>query len=214
MLETVVQPAPYDESLTPVLVFVVLWALMVVARRRIARPVDLVRLRYLRKIRFPAPQWFVLLWAAMILGVLAMNGTARFLEYLDPWVQQISFYWGFWFFDLLETILVCWLCLLLPTMVPRKLLLFDHEWRIKFWSWRSAVFSWKELREARQATLLELLRQGRWATIPLTLSPFRRGLYLQVGPRLGLFLRTRNDAETLQQILALRSAGSEAPDDG
>ena len=210
MIETVVQPDPYDVSWDFFLHFAVMWSLMTLARRRFARPVQLVRLRYLRKIRFTAPQWFVLLSVFLSLVLLSMASTVYLFESLAPWVEQISVYGVHWLVGLSAVVLLFWFWLLLPTVVPRKLLLFDHEWRIKFWSWRSAVFSWNELREVRQASLFELLRQGRWATIPLTLSPFRRGLYLQVGPRLGLFLRTRNDAETLQQIHALRSAEVEA----
>lgn len=147
---------------------------------------------------------FVLLFIA---GAFVLGLTLNVSQNLSRVVSQVPWYLGELAVSLLVEVGATFLCLLmLPSVVPRKLLLFEHEWRIKYWSWRSTVYDWSDMLEVERATLVGVLLRGRWLTIPISWSPFGRGLYIRVGRHLGFFLRTQDDEETLAVIQSLKAA--------
>jgi len=90
--------------------------------------------------------------------------------------------------------------LALPTLMPRKVLLFEDHWRIKFLSWRSLVRPYSAIRQVEVTSLLGLWRRGLLMTLPLSWSPLRRGVYLRLGPRFGVLIHTREPDEIANQV--------------
>ncbi len=69
-----------------------LWGLVYAAGRLLTTPVQLQRLRYLRKIRFPALQWFLLFWVTLVTVFLYFHGFGRLVVELRRWTEQVSWF--------------------------------------------------------------------------------------------------------------------------
>jgi len=199
-IEVLERPSPMSDAWLPVLIFGVIWGLLLVARPLVAANVDLTRLRYVRKVRFTAVQWFVGMIGLPVIWFLI----AQFIHAADAriadQVARIPIYALEWTQNLLTSALYMGTFLLLMSLIPRKLLLFEHEWRLKFWSWRSWGWSYDAIQELERTSLIRLWMRGRFLTIPLWFGPFKSGLYVRIGKHLGLFVHTRDNDELKSQF--------------
>lgn len=90
---------------------------------------------------------------------------------------------------------------MLLVLVPRKLLLFEHERRVKFWLWRSKVYRYEDIREIREERFWELLCSRRILTsLVLHWGLWRKGAYLRTGKRFAWFFRARDNAELMHML--------------
>ena len=199
-IEALVRPKPIDRNWDFPLSFAVFWLVLVLARRLIPTPVDLTTLRYLRKLRYPALQWLIL-----FLGLLVAVG---WISAVDTWANNrlglllgsVDSFALHWVLDWLIFLVSLTCILALPTLMPRKVLLFEDHWRIKFFSWRSLVRPYSAIRQVEVTSLLGLWRRGQLMTLPLAWSPLRRGVYLRLGPRFGVLIHTREPDELAEQV--------------
>lgn len=172
--------------------------------RRRASTVDLTRLRYVRKV-----QYGPVLLAAEVFVIWALVGA------LVPPVWAMIL----WFVHLGERVDATWvhglvllpvpaaLVLLLTQLalsLPSKLLLFEHELRVKSFGARSVGIPWAEVGEVARLRLVDLAGPRWIGCVPLT---FGRGVYLRLGPRRALFVSTRDDAELVRMVERLRNDG-------
>ena len=113
------RPAPLWPLLELMLYILIALVTFRLCRRFLIRPLDLKRLEYHRKFLYgPVP---------LLVGVTLLA---------EPWdVYAIHLGWR-----LLAGSFVTVLILIVPASVPRKILLLDDHWRIKYVSYRSRVF--------------------------------------------------------------------------
>lgn len=179
------------------------------------QPVHMPSIRYVAKIQYSMPVLVLGGTAAILVTVLWIQVIALAFSYFEWWVEG----WGNYFVRI--GIVLLWNALallgimLIPAVIPWKILLFEDHWRIKFFSLRSWRFSYEEIRELETPRLLPLLFSkkafGCWV---LHAGPFRQGLYVRVGKRLGFFFKVRDGQELKEQFEARRmtSAADCEPD--
>ena len=103
------------------------------------------------------------------------------------------------------------LLLLAPASIPRKILLLDDHWRIKYLSYRSRKLGYGDVQELRRRHLFGALLDWRsWPCRILHWSVLRKGLHLRLERGGSYFLRTRNDLELIEELEQRRPANPTA----
>ncbi|HCP46966.1 MAG TPA: hypothetical protein DIU15_13045 [Deltaproteobacteria bacterium] len=194
MTESIRRPSPIPEAMMVPVVFLSFWIALVVLRRWLVRPVDLRRLRYVRKLRYPPLQWLIGI-TAWVLALSAIAAMAMFIEArAELLVEHIpSFAVHYSWSTMLEFLHIV-AFVLLGTLIPRKVLLFEDQLLLKFWSWRSIRARYDAVDEMRVISLWGLWRDGCWLTMPLSAYLWKPGVYLRHG-RFGVLLHTRKPEE-------------------
>lgn len=185
-------------------------------RRWWKQPVDMRDIRYVSKIRYPlslmAAACFVvaaIAFMVLLLGFYAHSGLMNVTATVDSYVVQLLVRYSMMG-------VAAGALLTVPAIVPRKLLLFKSNWRVKFWSFRSAAYAYSDLREIRECSFFSLLFSRRvCTTVFLHWGFLRKGVYIRVGDRFGYFLRARDNGELVAQfqrcaVLTERRAGEQS----
>ncbi|MGQ9427382.1 M16 family metallopeptidase [Gilvimarinus sp. F26214L] len=176
---------------------VVLFLIIRMLRSRWARPVDMREIRYLCKLRLAPGLLALWMLTASALGFLLVavgyNGwetLALTLAKADSYALQRT---------LPLALLAAGMALVfsVPALVPRKLLFFTHHWRIKFWTFRSTAYDYRDVRELRECSFFSVLFSRRAFTTVFLHWGMGQGVYLRVGDRLGYFFRVRDNRELL-----------------
>jgi predicted Zn-dependent peptidase len=190
---------------TPILGFATLLLFVLFARglKRIAlKPALVHRIQYLAKFRFSLLYLVVFglltLCAELFVARILNSGRERvFNQLLVGWDCDIGR-------NAIAIVLdgVLWCSLLaIPMFIPRKILLFEHEWRVKFWLWRSKVYRYEDIQEMREERFWKLLFSRRiFTSLVLHWGLWRNGVYLRTGKRFSWFLRARDNAELMKML--------------
>ncbi len=194
MTESITRTKPLPEGIVVLELFLCFWLALVVLRRRLIRPVDLRRLRYFRKLQYPPLQWLV----GIIVWILGLNAIGLVSTFTDNRVEllteRVPSFLAYYSCSMLTGFLSIVAMLLLGTVIPRKVLLLEEQFLLKFWSWRSLSRRYDEVDEVQVLSLWELWRRGAWLTLPLSAYLWKRGVYLRRG-RVGVLLHTRQPEE-------------------
>ena len=164
--------------------------------------VDLTRLRYVRKFKYPASYVVFLGGGLLCLAVFGIQG----LLFLSDWAYFLWFH-GVDHFAFATAMEMLWdFSVILPiamvlSRIPVKLLLFEHEWRVKYLFCRSKGRPYADIQELREAGFFEtLFSRHALGTGFLYWGAFSKGVYLRFGPRRALFFDTRDNQEVIEQL--------------
>lgn len=182
------------------------WGVVALLRRMMLRPAEMRRLRYVARIRIDAP--------LVAVSLLIVGGTAAVVARLlaaaaRPFLEAVVFplpgallQWGMYVVLLALSIAVV---VAIGAHIPRKVLVFEDQVRVKYLSYRSVVFPASDILECRRASFAEVWLGGRlWRCLPLTLGLRTPGLYLRRRDGRALFCRVRDTGELAASIDALR----------
>ena len=151
------------------------------ARRALVRPVDMTRVRYVGRLRLPWVHKLVTIPAAVLLvaalgRLLAQALLALAVRFLFP-VQSFAVQWlvlaGMLVLATLSIVLVL-------SLFPRKLLVFDDHVRIKYFAYRSRSWPLSEIAELslrRFRDVRAVLFGGR--VVPLAFGVYGPAVYLR-----------------------------------
>jgi predicted Zn-dependent peptidase len=182
----------------------ILCALLAVggAQRFFVESAQMSSLRYVAKIRFSIPHLVFLVLFELgvpLFIILLLNIGLDFIvqHMLESWDSDI----GRGVVQVLFVGLRFCTFLAIPMFIPRKLLLFEHEWRVKYWLWRSRVYRYEDVREMRELRFWSLLFSRRiFTTCVLHWGLWRKGIYVRTGKRTGWFFRARDNAELMAML--------------
>jgi hypothetical protein len=199
---------PLPPAALLVLVLALGAAVAALARRRILRPLDMRRIRYVARLR---PGWLygmalagsALLAAALLLRLAAYGAerlTTGVLWRVDSLVVQWSAYAA------MLTLLV-WGGVTALSYVPRKLLVLDDEITVKFLAYRSRPIAPDDVAELALLRFADVwLTRRLWRCVPLTLGVLRPGVYLRTRRGRAWYFATR-DPRVTYEVLSARTAG-------
>ena len=102
------------------------------------------------------------------------------------------------------------LLVLALALVPRKLLVFDDELRVKYLSYRSVTLSAADIEEVSLRRFSEVWLSSRlWRCLPLAIGAFAPAIYLRSRSGRSLYFRSRDTKELFELLSAMgnRPAG-------
>ncbi|MCW8194488.1 insulinase family protein [Proteobacteria bacterium 005FR1] len=169
------------------------------------KPVRMTQIRYMSRIRYPWSLIAVSLGVAAAFGLLVAIVAHEIYVQITIGLSRVDSYLAqrLVHFSLIGAVAA--LVLTIPAVIPRKLLLFTDGWRVKFWSFRSAVYSYQDVREVRECSFASILLSRRgWTTLFLHWGFFHKGVYIRVGERFGYFLRARDNSELVERFTAMK----------
>ena len=157
--------------------------------------------------RFAVPQPYLL--AGLLLFSIAVALAARLLFYgfqlvsdgllvrLDNFVLQ----WTAYAFMLAGMLALLVLAL---ALVPRKLLVFEDELRVKYLSYRSVTLSAADIEEVSLRRFSEVWLSSRlWRCLPLAIGAFAPAIYLRSRSGRSLYFRSRDTKELFELLSAM-----------
>ncbi len=213
----IIKPLPVAQWLLALLIAALVSLSLALARRRLTRPVNLTRIRYVA--RFKLPRLYRILYILTVLLFLAVTGrtlvfayqvlTDRVLLTTESFLVQWSGYAAMLVVTVLLTVLVL-------AHIPRKLLLFDDQIVIKHLSYRSVALPGDEIEELSLRRFRSVWLSRRiLKCVPLTLGLLAPGVYLKRRNGWAYFFNVRDREEMLsriREVLAGRpGVSSEAP---
>lgn len=201
----IVYPHPIPQLLLLLIVVALLWASTAVARRRLTRPVDLTRLRYVARFRlsplYLAIYALVALLLAAIAGRLLVYGYQVFADRLLLGIEQFIVQWSAFAAMLIVTV---WLVIFALAHVPRKILLFDDRLLIKHLSYRSVAVPRDEIVEIGLRRFQQVwLSRDIFRCVPLALGLIRPGVFLKCKSGRAYFFNVRDRSELLRLVRGL-----------
>ncbi|UCF19433.1 MAG: insulinase family protein [Gemmatimonadota bacterium] len=203
---TLIRPLPINQVLAIALVIALAWLGVRLARRWLTRPAEMTRLRYAAHFKLP------LLYrglAILLLGILvAIAGRLlaygfqvladRMLLTVDSFAVQWTAYAAMWVASVL-------LLVLLLAHIPRKLLVFEDEVRIKYLSFRSVSISAGAIESVRLRRFRDVwLSRHIWRCLPLTFGLLAPGVYLRRADRRAYFFEVRDRDELMRVLTSLQ----------
>jgi zinc protease len=200
---TVIRPFPITQGLLALSIVALIWLSLYAVRRRLVRPIDMTRLRYVA--RFRIPPLYLLAWFAFFTILSAIAGrlifyvfqiaTESFLVTLDSFILQ----WSAYAMMLVASII---LVVMVLARIPRKLLVFDDEIRVKYLSYRSRLIRGDEVEEVTLRRFREVWLTPRlWRCLPLAIGLLTPAIYMKQRGGRAIFFRTR---DTIQLFEVLR----------
>jgi predicted Zn-dependent peptidase len=205
---TIVRPHPITQGLFVVLVGALTWMAIHLTRQSLLRPIDMTRMRYVA--RFAVPRLFML--SSLLLFGIAVAVVGRLIFYgfqlltdgllirLDSFVLQ----WAAYALMLAGMIALFVLAL---AAVPRKLLVFEDELRVKYLSYRSVPISASDIEEVSLRRFSEVWLSSRlWRCLPLAIGVFAPAIYLRSRSGRSLYFRSR-DTRELFDLLSVMGPG-------
>ena len=202
LVETIIRPA---SDATPVAIALSLAFILLAlgVKRLVVKPAQMARLRYAARFRYSIP-YLALAGVAAFFGCSVLYEITKaayvqlLLVFLESWdcevgrkAIELSIFYGTYFLVVLTALM----------LIPRKLLLFEHEWRVKFWLWRSKVYRCEDIQEIREERFWELLLSRRiFTSLVLHWGLWRKGVYLRTGKRFAWFFRARDNAELVKML--------------
>ena len=219
---TLRRPRPFWQIVEMLATGLVVLLTFQLLRGMFVQPLDVRRIEYARKVKYgPAP---VLLGfaGALLFLMLAVNAVFAIMQRLERMlVDPLDFYpvhvgWLFLFVALTTCLLM-----VVPASVPRKLLLLDDHWRVKYLSYRSRLFTYEGIRTVGLRSLWgALLDRGAWPCRVLSWNPFGNGVHVVVD-RGSYYFRCRDNEEMVEELERRRAPAGEldggtdeAPDGG
>ncbi len=211
---TVWYPNPISQGILLVLIAFLARFSVIGMRRRLIRPIDMTRIRYVARFRIPplyllAAALIILLLLAVLLRGLAYGIQVMvegFLVTVDSFIVQWSVY---------GALLAAGVALVLVAMsrVPRKLLLFDDRVLIKYQSYRSVEVPRDEIEELslcgfRAVWLTSRIRK----CVPLALGATAPAIYLRHRDGWSYYFRVR-DMKELLGLLGVKDSEAADPED-
>ncbi|MGD2216296.1 MAG: pitrilysin family protein [Gemmatimonadales bacterium] len=205
---TITRPHPLTQGTIVLLVALIVSLTVYFTRRRLIRPVDMTRIRYVARFRMPRAYSVVaalalLAFLAVVVRLVAFvyeQLTYRYLVQLDSFVVQ-------WLAYAAMLALGVFLLIQVPARLPRKILLFDDHMRIKYLSYRSLPIPLDRLREMSLLRFPAVWLSSRiWKCVPLTLGLVEPGIYLRRRDGWAYFFNVRDRDELVR--LSREIAGS------
>ena len=167
-----------------VLAALLLWLAVSAARRLLLHPLDMTRIRYVARFRYPLGYRVLVLPA--IVAIVAV--LLRLIVYVcqlvaDRTIVGIDNFWMQWSIYALLAFVIVVVLIAALARIPRKPLCFDDGVVIKYLAYRSVRIPPEEVAEVGLRRFSEIwLTRRLWSCLPLTLGI--------VGP--AIFLRRRN----------------------
>lgn len=177
-------------------------------RRWAARPLDLRRLRYLRKLRSGVAERLLVLVLAAAAYALWQQGLVVAGQRVDRLFWGVESYWVRLALDHARVAAWVYLSVLPFTFWPRRVLVLSDGLLVKCWAFRSWWIPFAAV-ERVETCRWPGLRHG--LTWPLTLGLFATGVRIGRRGRPGLFLQTRNVPELAETLARLHAAHAGAP---
>jgi predicted Zn-dependent peptidase len=201
----VVDRLPLSQGVFALALLALLWLAVQVARRLLRRPVDMTRIRYVARFRYPLAYKLVVLPAFLAALALVVRILAYGCELLaDRLLLGIGVFWvqaGAYACMAGAMVVVV---LLGFALLPRKLLCFDDGAAIKYLAYRSVPVGAGEIVEASSRRFAEVWLSGRlWRCVPLTFGLFAPGIYLRLRGGRSYFFRVRDVEECLGVLAPL-----------
>ena len=202
LLRTVTRPIPLGQLGLLALGLLALAAGVALARRLLLRPAPMETLRYVARLRGPlalrvaggAALALLLLLVARLLAAAAHH-------VLDPWILALDSFPAQAAAFLFAIAAAALLASGALALVPHKVLVFEHELRLKFRAYRSLCWRAADLADVRPARFHDVFLSARaWRTLPLTLGLRAPGLLITTRTGPDVFLSTRDPAE-LERVL-------------
>ncbi len=211
---TVWYPNPISQGILLVLIAFLARFSVIGMRRRLIRPIDMTRIRYVARFRIPplyllAAALIILLLLAVLLRGLAYGIQVMvegFLVTVDSFIVQWSVY---------GALLAAGVALVLVAMsrVPRKLLLFDDRVLIKYQSYRSVEVPRDEIEELSLCGFKAVWLTSRIRKcVPLALGATAPAIYLRHRDGWSYYFRVR-DMKELLGLLGVKDSEAADPED-
>jgi predicted Zn-dependent peptidase len=206
----VIHPHPLNQGVLVVLIIAIVWLTIHLAARRLTRPVDMTRIRYVARFRIPRLYFVIATLLAVVFlavaGRLFVYGfellSDRFLLRLDSFLLQ----WSAFGAMLALTVL---LLLLLLAHIPRKLLLFDDRLLVKYLSYRSVAIPAGDVAELALLRFPQVwLSRRLWRCVPLTIGLLSPGIYLRRERGAAYYFNVRDKNELLRLLREIHSSAS------
>lgn len=206
---TIAYRHPLTQGTLVVLVAVIVWLTVHLTRRRLIRPVDMTRIRYVA--RFRLPRLYSLVAVLALLTFIAVVGrfvafiyeqlTYRYLVQLDSFAVQWLAYAAMLALGVLLLVQV-------PARIPRKILLFDDHLRVKYLSYRSIPIPLESLAEMRLLNFPAVWLSRRiWKCVPLTVGLLEPGIYLKRRDGWAYFFNVRDRDELVRTSREIAGSG-------
>lgn len=208
------RPLPLRQGAALALPLLALLLGVAAARRAFVRPIELARLRYVARLRaplalrVPATLLFVaaLLFALRLFAAGAHHVAAALLWSQDSFILQATSF-------VIALALATFLVLAALALLPRKLLVLDHEARIKYWAYRSTVIDPDDIVELRLAHFGDAFRHRRaWRTVPLAFGWRTPGVLVRTRSGADWFVAVRAPAELLAALARMHARPPLSPD--
>jgi predicted Zn-dependent peptidase len=196
----IIHPHPLTQGLLVVLVSVLVWLAVYLARRRLTHPIDMTRIRYVARFKVPRLYWIASTLALLILvaaGFRALIYVFQVLAYrhlvaIDSFIVQ----WAAYGAMLVASVFIF---VLILSRMPRKILLFDDAVLVKYLSYRSVAIPAGEVDEISLLGFRAVwLTKRLWKCMPLTLGLLTPGIYLKRRNGMSYFFNVRRKEELLQ----------------
>lgn len=206
---TIVRPHPLTQGTLLVLVAVIVWLTVYLTRRRLIRPIDMTKIRYVARLRLPRVYSAVVALAGVIFLALVVRLVAlvyeqltyRYLVRLDSFLLQwlaFAAMLGFGVFLLIQ----------IPARIPRKILLFDDHMRIKYLSYRSLGIPLERLEEFSTLRFPAVWLSRRiWKCVPLAVGLLEPGIYLKRDDGWAYFFSVRDRDEFVSVSREIAGSG-------
>ena len=196
---------PLSEAEVAVLALLLVWLAVASARRLLLRPLDMTRIRYVARFRFP------LIYRVTVLpGIIALIAVLlRLLVYgyqvlSDRFVIGIDSFWIQWSIYAVLAATTVLLFIAALGLLPRKLLCFEDGVVIKYLAYRSVRIAPDDLAEVALRRFPDVwLSRQLWSCLPLTLGIARPGIYLRLRDGRSYFFGVRDAAECLRALQPL-----------
>jgi len=206
---TIVHPHPLTQGTLLILAAAIIWLAVQVARRRLTRPVDMTRIRYVA--RFKPPKAYSVVAVLALAAVVAIVGrfvafvyqliTERYLVQLDSFAVQ-------WLAYAAMLLLAIFLIIQVPARIPRKILIFDDHLRIKHLSYRSVPIPVDRIAEVSLLRFPAVWLSRRiWKCVPLTVGLIAPGVYLRCRDGWAYFFNVRDRGQLVRLIGELDRGG-------
>ncbi|MBK6306031.1 MAG: insulinase family protein [Gemmatimonadetes bacterium] len=201
------RPLPLSPVVLAGLAAVLVWGGVTLLRRVLTRPVEMRRLRYVARFRIDltivVPLLLLVGGIAAVVARLLAAAARPFLEAVVFPLPGAILQWG-----LYATILAAAIMTLgaIGARIPRKILVFEDQVRVKYLSYRSAVFPAIDIVECRRASFADIwLGRRLWRCLPLTLGIGTPGLYVRRRDGRALYCRVRDTEELAAAIESVRT---------
>jgi len=201
----IIYKSPITQGVLAFLVVALTWLTVYLMSRRLIQPIDMRRIRYVARFLIPRPYLLASSLVSLVLvavaGRLIVYGFEFFVDRLLIPVEIFVVQWSVYGMMLA---LIVFLIVLLLAHVPRKLLVFDDQIRIKYLAYRSVPIPLEEVSEITLRGFGEVWLSRRiWRCLPLTLGLLGPAIYLKQRDGRAYFFSVRDKGEFMTLVRGL-----------
>ena len=206
---TLIYPHPIRQGALVVVVAGLSWFSVLLARLLLLRSIDMTRIRYVARFRIPFP--LLVLTGGSLFVIAAIGGRLLFYAYQELGLELLSRFDSFtlqWSAYASMLMLTLFLGIMLLSLMPRKILVFDDRVLIKYLSYRSVEIPAGEIVETglrRFSTVW--LSKSILRCLPLAFGLASPAVYLRRGNGRSYFF----DVRKRDELVALLAELSQAP---